>query len=468
MKTSTFRATARAWDGLCRHLHKDDCREHLAFLPVGIRDHGDQLDLLALDVWPVPDDQLVGGADAMHVEPSPDALISVVNRAVRLGVGLVEAHNHPLCAEPVRFSRMDERGFDEIVPYMLESLRQPFYGAIVLGSETNVEGTVWANRPNQRRAITRWEATGFVRRDGITTSGSDQSVGLISADSPVMVDRQVRAFGREGQHRLAALCVAVVGVGGLGSVAVQQMAHLGIRRFALIDPDVVETTNLNRLVGATLEDVRQRSPKVMVAARLIRSLHPNAEIMPIHRSVFHPEAIAAVATADLVLCGTHDAASRYAVNEVSLAYVRPYLDLGTEIDGRDGIIQSIGGRFTFLFPGSGCLLCARAIDPLEAAAQLRPPQALQHDLNRGYVRGSTEPAPSVLPLNATVVSLAMNEVLAWSTGWRPPRTQKLYDGTDGSVCDMLFERDPNCMACAELLGRGDLARIAQRYAAWSG
>src|SRR5262249_12665803 len=99
--------------------------------------------------------------------------------------------------------------------------------------------------------------------------------------------------------------------------------------------------------------------------------------------------------------------------------------------------------------------------------QLRPPTAMQHDLKRGYINGTSEPAPSVLPLNATVVSLAMNEVLAWASGWRRPCTQKLYNGADGSVCDLVFERDPNCMPCAELLGRGDLAGISQRYAAWS-
>jgi molybdopterin-synthase adenylyltransferase len=45
---------------------------------------------------------------------------------------------------------------------------------------------------------------------------------------------------------------------------VQQLAHLGVRRFLLIDPDIVDKTNLNRMVGATLGDGR---PKVLVARR---------------------------------------------------------------------------------------------------------------------------------------------------------------------------------------------------------
>lgn len=461
----SFRVSSHAWDSVCKHLLRNDGREHLALMPAGIRRGADGLELLAFDAWAIADERLVGGAESWHLEPSPEALLEIVNRAIRTGVGLIEVHNHPFCKTAVEFSLADEHGFTEIVPYMLDSLHVPAYGALVMGAADNVDGVAWDGGLNRRSLIQRLEIVRPNRTVLTTTSGreaSGKSHNPLSAAS----DRQVRAFGQAGQVAINDLRVSVVGLGGIGSLVVQQLAHLGVRQFVLVDPDVVEETNLNRLVGATAADSTNRAPKVAVAERLIRSLHKGAEVTTFATSVYNRNAMEAIAGTDLIIVGTDDQASRYAVNEISLAYMRPYLDLATEIFAPSGKIESIGGRMTFLTPGAGCLLCARAINQFEAAAELRPPAALQHDRERGYIRGSAEPAPSVLPLNAIIVSLAMNEVLAWITGWRQPHVQKLYDGMDGSVCDMLFNKDCACLPCSETLGRGDLANLATKYQPW--
>ncbi|MCP2337966.1 ThiF family adenylyltransferase [Actinomadura rupiterrae] len=85
-------------------------------------------------------------------------------------------------------------------------------------------------------------------------------------------DRQIRAFGRHGQHRLRATTAAVVGAGGIGSLIAQGLAHLGIGRLIVVDPDVVEATNLNRLAGATPDDARDGTPKAEAAARTVRRI----------------------------------------------------------------------------------------------------------------------------------------------------------------------------------------------------
>jgi len=55
-------------------------------------------------------------------------------------------------------------------------------------------------------------------------------------------------------------------LGGGGSHIVQQLAHLGVGNFVLVDPDHVEETNLNRLVGATNKDAAKATPKTTVSA----------------------------------------------------------------------------------------------------------------------------------------------------------------------------------------------------------
>ena len=65
-------------------------------------------------------------------------------------------------------------------------------------------------------------------------------------------ERQVQALGTEVQERLRKSNVCVVGLGGLGSQVLQALAYLGVQTFTLIDEDSVEVTNLNRLIGATV------------------------------------------------------------------------------------------------------------------------------------------------------------------------------------------------------------------------
>jgi len=67
--------------------------------------------------------------------------------------------------------------------------------------------------------------------------------------------------------------VGIVGVGGIGSVIAEELTHLGVADLTLVDPDVIEVSNLNRVVAATFNDIGQ--PKVDVAARWIAALRPN-------------------------------------------------------------------------------------------------------------------------------------------------------------------------------------------------
>lgn len=93
--------------------------------------------------------------------------------------------------------------------------------------------------------------------------------------------RQELLFGQEGQRRLQALRVAVVGLGGLGSHVVQQLAYLGVLKYVLVDGDVVTPSSLNRLIGAVEGDVAERRPKVEVAKRVITTVQPSADVHPV-------------------------------------------------------------------------------------------------------------------------------------------------------------------------------------------
>src|SRR5207253_6821993 len=95
-----------------------------------------------------------------------------------------------------------------------------------------------------------------------------------------MVARHSRQsfLGPNSEQVLSDLQVAIVGLGGGGAHIAQQLVHIGIRNFVLLDPDIVEESNLNRLVGATQADERKRTPKVRVSERLIKGVNKKAQV----------------------------------------------------------------------------------------------------------------------------------------------------------------------------------------------
>jgi len=88
-------------------------------------------------------------------------------------------------------------------------------------------------------------------------------------------------LGPLSEEIFANIRAGIVGLGGGGSHIAQQLAHIGVGHFAILDPDVMEFPNLNRTVGATHEDALKGTPKVRVAERLIRGVNPYAEVWPL-------------------------------------------------------------------------------------------------------------------------------------------------------------------------------------------
>ena len=93
-------------------------------------------------------------------------------------------------------------------------------------------------------------------------------------------------LGSAGAVRLAAASVAVFGIGGVGSYAVEALARAGIGRLTLVDHDVIDVTNINRQIHALTETVG--TPKTEAMAQRIRSINPACEVREI-RAFYQPD-----------------------------------------------------------------------------------------------------------------------------------------------------------------------------------
>lgn len=73
--------------------------------------------------------------------------------------------------------------------------------------------------------------------------------------------------------------VGVVGLGGGGSIVISSLAYIGFKRFFICDPDNFEESNMSRLLGAHNTDIKNRTPKVNIAERALRSVDPSIELI---------------------------------------------------------------------------------------------------------------------------------------------------------------------------------------------
>lgn len=260
--------------------------------------------------------------------------------------------------------------------------------------------------------------------------------------------RHVRLFGAEGQEKIAATKVAVVGLGGLGCHVAQQLAYLGIVDFVLVDHDVVTRSSLNRLVGATPADIGE--PKVDVYSAAITAAQPNARVLVI------PERFVAESTLDdneqpKVLFGcVDDDAARLELLKYASARALPYIDLATDITP-DGVY---GGRIVFATDGERCLSCLGELDQhVLARAQMTEEQRAADDEIYGIDRGALdEGGPSVVSINGVVASLAVTEFIAWRTGLRPPTGYLTYRGDLSTVTRRTDQERSFCAYCMAIWG----------------
>ena len=91
--------------------------------------------------------------------------------------------------------------------------------------------------------------------------------------------RNELVYGPEGTEILKNSTVAILGIGGVGSFAAEALARTGVGKLILIDKDVVDITNVNRQIHATLKTVGRS--KVEVMAERIAEINPNCEVVQI-------------------------------------------------------------------------------------------------------------------------------------------------------------------------------------------
>lgn len=438
--TGRLDASAGLWESIREDLLSTPHLERAGVGFAGISEHGSTRRLLLRDWVPVPPDEYLVQL-GYHLEVSPAFWARYAKRARQSGEALVVLHSHPMDQGRPRFSPSDDGGEARLIP-KIHARATVLVAALVVspgGHAARITAPGAAAMPLELRVV---------GQPG-TRSGAPRSQRF---------DRQIRLLGREGQAILAGLTVGVVGAGGLGSHVIQQLIHLGVGRILIMDPDRVARSNLSRLVGASRWDVIFHRRKTAVAEALARRVGGPTNVVPIAGSVTDEGPARRLLDCDVVVGCTDNQWSRTVMNAMAYQYYIPVLDLGVELQAGG----AMGGRATWLTPGSACLWCCKVLDPQRVRAEQLPRETLAHEVKRGYVEGLDEHAAAVVSINGVVASLAVTEILARTTGFTGPQSRPsvlMYRLADGDVRRISALPNPTCPTCSTTgqLGLADLA-----------
>jgi hypothetical protein len=398
--------------------------------------------LVVEDVFHAPPDAYLCRTPTA-IELIPGFVAQIVSRARDAKATLVLAHSHPFNGV-VQPSSQDRAGESRLLPAVRRRLGAVAVGRLILGPD-GLHAAVLLPGGDERGADvlgvgTRWDM-------------HPNSRGVAEATPNSRYERQVLAFGEAGQGKLSALRVGIVGVGGTGSVVVQQLAHLGICRFLLIDPDRLDSTNLNRVAGSRAQDVGNL--KVDVARRMILEINPAAEVTVSAVDVRDAAHARLLLDVDAFFCCTDTHGSRAVLNQLAYQFVVPAIDIGVAVQvSPNGEVTHVSGRVQMLAPGLACLLCGGVLDPESVRRDLLTDVARRAD---PYVIGEAIPQPAVISINSVASSLGVTMFLGAATGLPLPATRQHLRLETGIVSRVEQPAAQTCLVCsrAGALGRGD-------------
>ena len=229
--------------------------------------------------------------------------------------------------------------------------------------------------------------------------------------------------GMEGQKKLKAASVLLIGAGGLGSPLAMYLAAAGIGRIGLVDYDVVDYTNLQRQIIHGTKDVGR--PKLHSARDRILDINPHVQVDAYEVPLTSDNALEILAPYDIIIDGTDNFPTRYLTNDACVLLGKPNVY---------GSIFRFEGQASVFYAKEGP--CYRCLFPEP------PPPGLVPSCAEGGVLG-------ILP--GTIGAIQATEAVKLILGEGQPLIGRLllYDALNMEFDQVNLRKNPNCPVCSE-------------------
>ncbi|MBY0505188.1 MAG: molybdopterin-synthase adenylyltransferase MoeB [Bryobacteraceae bacterium] len=244
--------------------------------------------------------------------------------------------------------------------------------------------------------------------------------GALSQEEMLRYSRQLimPEVGVEGQEKLKAARVLMIGTGGLGAPIGMYLAAAGVGTIGLMDFDVVDATNLHRQVIHGTADVGRK--KLDSAADRMLGINPNTTIIRHEMALSSENALGVIANYDLVVDGTDNFPTRYLVNDACM------------IAGKPNVYGSI-----FRFEGQATVFCLDDGPCYRCLYPEPPPPGLVPSCAEGGVLG-------ILPGIVGLVQATEAVKLILGIGQSLKGRLLLYDALEMKFRELRLRRDPAC------------------------
>jgi adenylyltransferase/sulfurtransferase len=229
--------------------------------------------------------------------------------------------------------------------------------------------------------------------------------------------------GLEGQKRLKAARVLIVGAGGLGAPLALYLAAAGVGTLGLVDNDAVESSNLQRQVIFSERDIKR--PKVAAAQDRLKGLNPGINIKTYNLTLSSRNALQVLGDYDVIADGTDNYPTRYLIGDACVFLKKPNVYASIfQFEGQATVFDSERGP------------CYRCLYPAP------PPPGLVPSCGEGGVMG-------VLP--GIIGSIQAAEVIKLIVGGGDPLIGRLLllDAWSMRTMEVRLEKNPDCPVCGK-------------------
>lgn len=386
-----------------------DGRESVAFLICGMRDGDRKKRLCVREVFLLPNDAY-SERTAVKVKWSPDFIDDILEKASEEKLSVIKIHSHPNGYSD--FSITDDQADRELLPLIKKWVEAEVpHGSAIMMPDGQIFGRILDADEN------------FVSIDCVSVAGDDLHFWYSDGgdiDTPDFMASHAQIFDEGTIERLQRLSVAVIGASGTGSPTIEQLKRLGVGEIIIVDDDVIEERNVNRILNSSIADAQSSKAKTQVQKDAAESHGLDTNIIQISNNLWEQEAIEAVAQCDIVFGCMDTVDGRFILNAISTYYNIPYFDIGVRLvassrEGEEGHIREVCGTINYIQSGMSSLM-SRGLFSMKdvAAAGLRRNDKAAHEqqVNDGYITGVEASRPAVISVNMFASSLAVNEFLA--------------------------------------------------------
>ena len=410
MRHTSVAMTAATEKALVRQLVRDDGQEDICLATYRPSTGASRFSaLIRTVVRPEPGDRVVHG----NATVTADYILRAADAAQEDGCGLILLHSHPGASQWQPMS-----GPDRDCEASYANLVREITGLPLVGMTLATRDRTWSAR---HWNIGVGQAIDCTHSTNVRVIGDKFMVSWNDALQPPRQasgsqDRTVNAWGGQLQADLIRRRVLVVGAGSVGLDVFVRLAASGLCHLTVMDFDVVEAHNLDRLIGAARRDAYLRRPKVHVARREATEAATAVRynIVVSDRSICEPDGLRLALDHDVIFSCVDRPWPRSVLNSLAYSDLIPVIDGGIAIDTFDsGEMRNATWRSHVVRPGRPCMSCNRQLDlgsvALERQGLLGDPAYIE---GAGHIGMPVN--PNVAPLSVSVAAGILAQYVSFS------------------------------------------------------